>query len=194
MESHDNHRSGPDRIVSHSEAGSHPPRMTPPLSPSVYRQFPRPSSPRLHGFAFLSPLNLASVLVSVPPRFATSRHASARLNPLPETTARSPSLNSIRTEFIRPRATFRQGSPAPSRLRRPRAFHVQTNGYSLKVVQPLQLPSRRAGPQNCLTAAASGEAARRSATAATDTIRRRITRFHHPVLSPVLADSRSEKE
>ena len=103
MESHDNHRSGPDRIVSHSEAGSHPPRMTPPLSPSVYRQFPRPSSPRLHGFAFLSPLNLVSVLVSVPPRFATSRHASARLNPLPETTARSPSLNSIRTEFIRPR-------------------------------------------------------------------------------------------
>src|SRR6516165_989743 len=139
MESHDNHRSGPDRIVSHSEAGSHPPRMTPTLSPSVYRQFPRPSSPRLHGFAFLSPLNLVSVLVSVPPRFATSRHASARLNPLPETTARAPSLNSIRTEFIRPRGGrgSRQGSPARSRVRRPRAFHVQTNGYSLKVVQPL---------------------------------------------------------
>jgi len=31
--------------------------------------------------------NLVSVLVSVTPRFATSRHASARLNPLPETTA-----------------------------------------------------------------------------------------------------------
>src|SRR6516165_6395741 len=110
MESHDNHRSGPDWIVSHSEAGSHPPRMTPPLSPSVYRQFPRPSSPRLHGFAFLSPLNLVSVLVSVPPRFATSRHASNSAQVIENTLRQaSPLLATL------PRASIRCRKRPPAR-------------------------------------------------------------------------------
>ena len=68
-------------------------------------------------------------------RCATLRHFSARLNPLPETTARS----RLRTNFvlIEGPATL----PRP-RVRRPRALHVQTNRYSLKVVQPLhRLPA-----------------------------------------------------
>ena len=61
-------------------------------------------------------------------RFATLRHFSPRFR-APQSAAGND----------RPRGGrgSRQGSPARSRVRRPRAFHVQTNGYSLKVVQPL---------------------------------------------------------